>query len=178
MVARVLDQFGRIDILVNNAGVNKRAPIEELTEADFDGVIAANLKGPWLVCRAVFPAMKARKWGRVINLSSIMAFVGLPHRTPYASSKGGLSMMTKVLALEWVLYGITVNALCPGPFATEMNLPLLNDPKVQAEWTSRVPLARWGDPAELGPAAVFLASEASSYMTGASLVIDGGYTSL
>jgi NAD(P)-dependent dehydrogenase (short-subunit alcohol dehydrogenase family) len=176
MVEKTVDALGGLHILVNNAGVNKRGPIEELSEEDFDSVIAANLKGPWLVCRAVAPILKAQKWGRVINLSSIMGEVSMPGRTPYASSKGGLTLMTKTLALEWAPYGITVNALCPGPFATEMNLALINDPQVNASFTSKVPLGRWADPAELGPAAVFLASEASSFMTGASLFIDGGYT--
>ncbi len=176
MVAKTIESLGGLQILVNNAGVNKRGPIEELSEEDFDGVIAANLKGPWLCCRAVAPIFKAQKWGRVINVSSMLAEVSLPHRTPYASSKGGLTMLTKTLALEWASFGITVNSLCPGPFATEMNLALMKDPQVNATFTSKVPLARWADPAELGPAAVFLASEASSFMTGASLFIDGGYT--
>ena len=176
MVAHLLDTFGRLDIVVNNAGVNVRGPIDELSEGDFDRVIATNLKGPWLVCRAAGKAMKERHYGRVINVSSMLAEVSLPGRTPYASSKGGLTMMTKTLALEWAPFNITVNALCPGPFATEMNLPLINDPKTQATFTSKIPLGRWGDPAELGPAAVFLASEASSFITGTSLFIDGGYT--
>ena len=176
MVAATLSQLGRLDILVNNAGINIRGPIEELKEEDFDSVIRANLKGPWLCCRAAAPVLKAQRWGRVINVSSMMAEVSLPGRTPYASSKGGLTLMTKTLALEWAPFGITVNALCPGPFATEMNLPLLNDPEVQASFTSKIPLGRWGRPEELGPIAVFLASEASSFITGTSLFVDGGYT--
>jgi len=176
MVARTVDALGGLHVLVNNAGVNRRGPIEELSEEDFDGVIAANLKGPWLCCRAVAPILKTQGWGRVINVSSMLGEVSLPHRTPYASSKGGLTLLTKTLALEWAAHAITVNALCPGPFATEMNLALIQDPKVHAEFTSRIPLGRWGEPAELGPAAVFLASEASSFMTGASLFLDGGYT--
>jgi NAD(P)-dependent dehydrogenase (short-subunit alcohol dehydrogenase family) len=102
--------------------------------------------------------------------------ISLPERTPYASSKGGLTLMTKTLALEWAKYGVTVNALCPGPFMTEINTPLLKDPVVRATMESKIPLGRWGDPAELGPVAVFLASDASSFMTGATLFIDGGYT--
>jgi NAD(P)-dependent dehydrogenase (short-subunit alcohol dehydrogenase family) len=176
MVARALDAFGQIDILVNNAGINIRGPIEELTEADWDAVIDTNLKGPWLCSRAVAPIMKKRKWGRVINVSSMLGEISLPGRTPSASSKGGLTMLTKTLALEWARDGINVNALCPGPFATEINTPLLNDPAARAQMEANVPLARWGDPAELGPAALFLASEASSFMTGATLFIDGGYT--
>ena len=176
MVGGVVQALGRIDILVNNAGVNIRGPIEELSEDDWDTVVDTNLKGPWLCCRAVAPIMKKQKWGRVINVSSMLGEISLPGRSPYASSKGGLTLLTKTLALEWAKEGITANALCPGPFATEINTPLLNDPAVSAQMVANVPLARWGDPAELGPAAVFLASEASSFMTGATLFIDGGYT--
>ena len=176
MVAQVMEKFGRIDILVNNAGINIRGPIEELTEDDWDIVVDTNLKGPWLCCRAVGPIMKKQKWGRVINVSSMLGEISMPGRSPYASSKGGLTLLTKTLALEWAKDGINVNALCPGPFATEINTPLLNDPAARAQMEANVPLARWGDPVELGPAAVFLASEASSFMTGATLFIDGGYT--
>jgi NAD(P)-dependent dehydrogenase (short-subunit alcohol dehydrogenase family) len=176
MVAQVLQSSGRVDILVNNAGINVRGPIEELREDDWDAVLDTNLKGPWLCCRAIAPAMKRQKWGRVINVSSMLGEISLPGRTPYASSKGGLTLLTKTLALEWAKDGINVNALCPGPFATEINTPLLNDPVARAQMEANVPLARWGEPVELGPAAVFLASDASSFMTGATLFIDGGYT--
>jgi NAD(P)-dependent dehydrogenase (short-subunit alcohol dehydrogenase family) len=176
MVASVLEKLGRLDILVNNAGINIRGPIEELSEDDWDAVVDTNLKGAWLCCRAVAKVMKQQKWGRVINVSSMLGEISLPGRSPYASSKGGLTLLTKTLALEWANDGINVNALCPGPFATEINTPLLNDPAARAQMEANVPLARWGDPDELGPAAVFLASDASSFMTGATLFIDGGYT--
>lgn len=176
MVDRTCAELGSLDILINNAGINIRGPIEDLTEDDFDQVLDVNLKGPWLCARAAAKPMKARGWGRVINLSSMLAEVSLPGRTPYASSKGGLTMLTKTLALEWAQSGITVNAICPGPFATEMNLPLLNDPKTRETFTSRIPMGRWGDPVELAGVVVFLASEAASFITGASLFVDGGYT--
>ena len=176
MVNRVLDVFGRVDILINNAGINIRRPIEQLKESEFDQVIGTNLKGPWLCCRAVAGPMKRQKWGRVINVSSTLGEVGLADRTPYCSSKGGLTLMTRTLALEWAKDGINVNALCPGPFATEINRPLLDDPVARDAMQAKVPLGRWGDPAELGPVAVFLASDASSFVTGATILVDGGYT--
>jgi NAD(P)-dependent dehydrogenase (short-subunit alcohol dehydrogenase family) len=176
MVARTLDTFGRLDILVNNAGINIRGPIQQLEEDEFDRVIATNLKGPWLCCRAAAEPMRRQKWGRVINVSSTLGEVGLADRTPYCSSKGGLTLMTRTLALEWARDGINVNALCPGPFATEINKPLLEDPALSEAMLAKVPQGRWADPVELGPVAVFLASDASSFVTGATILVDGGYT--
>jgi NAD(P)-dependent dehydrogenase (short-subunit alcohol dehydrogenase family) len=176
MTDQVIERFGRIDILVNNAGVNIRKPIEEFDEESWDLVQNTNLKGPYLCAQAVGPHLKKQRSGRVINLSSMLGMTALPGRTAYCSSKAGVIELTKVLALEWAPYNITVNALCPGPHATEMNLPVINDPEASQWFTDRIPLGRWGDPKELGGAAVFLASDASSFMTGASLVIDGGWT--
>ena len=123
LVTSVEAELGPIDILVNNAGVNIRGTVDQLSEADWDSVIDTNLKGPFLVSRAVGPRMVKRGWGRVVNLGSILGAVALGGRAPYASSKAGVINLTRVLALEWAGTGVTANAICPGPFATEMNLP-------------------------------------------------------
>jgi NAD(P)-dependent dehydrogenase (short-subunit alcohol dehydrogenase family) len=176
LVASVEQELGPIDILVNNAGVNIRGNVEQLSEADWDIVVDTNLKGPFLCARAIGPGMVKRGWGRVINLSSIMGFVALGGRAPYASSKAGVMNLTRVLALEWAGTGVTANAICPGPFATEMNLPLLNDPVKYQEFVKKIPMGRWGELDELAGAVVFLASKSASFITGTSLFVDGGWT--
>ncbi len=176
MIQSVVKQFGRIDILVNNAGINIRKPVEELDEASWDLVQSTNLKAPFLCARAAASYMKEQHSGRVINISSMLGMVALPERGAYCSSKGGLIQLTKVLALEWAAHNITVNALCPGPFATELNIPVMNNPRANQFFLNHISLGRWGRPEELGGAIVFLASDASSFMTGAALVVDGGWT--
>ena len=176
LVAQVLDTFGHIDILVNNAGINIRGPIEELSLEEFQQVQDINVKGVWLMCRAVARHMKARRYGRVINIGSVLSIISLPDRTPYASSKGAVLQMTRTLALEWAPHNITVNAMLPGPFATEMNLPLLNDPERYQAFVNMIPMHRWGELDEIGGLALFLASDASSFVTGAGITIDGGWT--
>jgi NAD(P)-dependent dehydrogenase (short-subunit alcohol dehydrogenase family) len=176
LAAEVTAACGSIDILINNAGTNIRGAIGQLSEADWDTVVDTNLKGPFLCARAIGPQMVARGWGRVINMGSIMSVIALPGRAPYASSKAGIVGLTRVLALEWAGSGVTCNAICPGPFATEMNRQLLNDPVAYQQFISQIPLGRWGELDEMAGAAVFLASDASSFVTGSSVFVDGGWT--
>ena len=170
-IAEVVARFGRLDILVNNAGTTRRGALETLTAADFAAVVDTNLKGAWLCSRAAAPVMRAARGGCVLNVSSMFDEVALPDRTPYIASKGGVSALTRALAVELAAAGIRVNAISPGPFATSMH-----DEASRAGMLANIPLGRWGDPAELGPAVVFLVSDASSFVTGATLTIDGGYS--
>ena len=175
-VREVVERFGRLDILVNNAGVNRRAPILEMEDEAWETVLGINLTGPFYYCRAAGRHMLDRGYGRVINIGSTLSSISIPHRTPYASSKGGLLQLTRTLALEWAGTGVTANCICPGPFATPINQPLLDDPEAARAMQDKVPLGRWGDPSELATAVLYFASPASSFTTGAALVVDGGYT--
>ena len=168
--------FVQIDILVNNAGTNIRGLVDQLSEADWDSVIDTNLKGPFLCARAIGPRMVKRGWGRVINMGSTLSVIALPGRAPYASSKAGVLNLTRVLALEWAGTGVTVNTICPGPFATEMNRQLLDDPVKYKALMDLIPLGRWGEVEELAPAVVFLACPGSSFVTGSAVFVDGGWT--
>lgn len=176
LIEAVVAAFGRIDILVNNAGINIRKPLDEFDEASWDLVQQTNLKAPFLCARAVARYMKKQGSGRIINLASMLGQVALPERSAYCASKGGVIQLTKVLALELAAHNITVNAICPGPIATELNIPVMNNPQANQFFLNHIPLGRWGKPEELGGAIIFLASDASSFMTGATLTIDGGWT--
>lgn len=176
VVERTIADLGGLHVVVNNAGINIRGPIDELEPEAFQQVIDTNVTGVWNMCRAAAGHLKAQRYGRVINVGSTLSIIALPERTPYASSKGAVLQMTRVLALEWAQYGITVNAMLPGPFSTEMNLALEQDPEKYREFIARIPLGRWGDLDEIGGLAVFLASDASSFVTGAGMTVDGGWT--
>ena len=175
-VTQVVHDFGQVDILINNAGINIRGPIDQLSLAEFKAVQDINVTGVWLMCRAVAPYLKTSQYGRVINLGSILSQVSISNRTPYAASKGAVLQMTRTLALEWAPFGITVNAILPGPFGTEMNQSLLDDPEEYQDFVSKIPLGRWGEPEEIGGLVVFLVSETASFITGSGILIDGGWT--
>ncbi len=176
MAQAAMDAFGRIDILINSAGINIRGAIDELTQDDFNKVMQVNVNGTWLCSRAVTPFMKAQQRGSIINLASTLGLVGLSNRTPYTASKGAVVQMTRALALELAPFNINVNAICPGPFLTEMNLPIADTDEGKRFVVGATALGRWGHMREIQGAAIYLASDAGSYMVGSMLTVDGGWT--
>ena len=174
----VMEKFGAIHILINNAGINIRKPVTDFTLAEWRLVLDTYLTGAFLLCRAFVPHMKGQGYGRILNLTSIMSHVALPGRAAYAASKAGLLGFTKALALELAPEQITVNGISPGPFATEMNIPIMNNPEANAQFISRIPLARWGKVEEVGQLALYLCSEEAGFLTGTDVLIDGGWTAL
>ena len=165
-----------IDILVNNAGVNRRGPAENLTEEDWHYVLQTDLTVPFLVARTFARPMLLRGWGRILNIGSIFGQVAFGHRVPYGAAKAGVIHMSKVMAVEWAGRGVTVNALCPGPFATEMNKVVMADPEQYQRFVNNIPIGRWGDLEEIGAPALLLCSDAGSFITGTTLTVDGGWT--
>jgi NAD(P)-dependent dehydrogenase (short-subunit alcohol dehydrogenase family) len=172
----VAGQFGKVQILINNAGMNLRKPVTDFTLAEWRQVMDTNLTGVFLMCRSFIPQMRGQGYGRILNLTSIMSHVALPGRTAYAASKAGLLGFTRALALDLAPEKITVNGISPGPVATEMNAPLIQDPELNQQFISKIPLGRRGKVEEVGHLAVYLCSEDAGFITGTDILIDGGWT--
>jgi 2-dehydro-3-deoxy-D-gluconate 5-dehydrogenase len=176
VVGKATDWQGKIDILVNNAGIIRRADSTDLTEADWDDVMDVNLKSLFFLSQAVAKKMlKQAGGGRIINIASLLSFQGGIRVASYTASKHGVSGLTKILANEWAAKGINVNAIAPGYIKTNNTAALIADPERNAAILSRIPAARWGEPSDIGGAAVFLASDAARYIHGITLPVDGGW---
>jgi NAD(P)-dependent dehydrogenase (short-subunit alcohol dehydrogenase family) len=172
----VKERFGDPQILINNAGSNLRKLMHNYTLDEFRGVVDSTLLSTFLVSRAFVPGMKDKGYGRIINLASIMGHISLPERTAYSSAKSSLFGFTRALALELAPGGVTVNTISPGPFGTDMNQAIMNNPEVNAQFVANVPVGRWGKVEEIGALACYLCSDLAGFITGTDILIDGGWT--
>jgi NAD(P)-dependent dehydrogenase (short-subunit alcohol dehydrogenase family) len=171
----VASKFGNANILINNAGINIRRPVTGFTLEEWRSVMDTNVTSAFLMCRSFIPHMMGTGYGRIINMASTMGHVSLPHRAAYSASKAALLGMTKAIALELAAERITCNTISPGPFATEMNRALLDNPEATAQFLGSTPLGRWGKIEEVGQLAVYLCSDDTAFITGTDILIDGGW---
>jgi NAD(P)-dependent dehydrogenase (short-subunit alcohol dehydrogenase family) len=169
-------QFGSPQILINSAGINLRKNLVDFTLEEFRSVVDGSLISTFLMCRAFVPGMMGTGYGRIVNMSSIMSHVSLAGRTAYSSAKAALLGLTRALSLELAAEGITVNGISPGPIGTDMNLALMSDPEVYAQFLANLPVGRWGKVEEIGALACYLCSDAAAFITGTDILIDGGWT--
>lgn len=174
-IQEIEEHIGPIHVLVNNAGIHRRAPLEDMSVADWQKVLDVNLTSAFIVARAVVKHMKKRPRGKIINITSLNAEMARPTIANYCAAKGGLKMLTKAMATEWGKYNVNVNAIGPGYFITDLTRKLAEDPEFDAWVKKEVPLARWGNPDELIGTAIFLASDASNYVHGFTVYVDGGW---
>lgn len=173
--AEISRQLGRVQILINNAGINIRKNLIDFSLEEWRSVLDTNLTSVFLMCRAFVPHMRGTGYGRILNMTSIMSHVSLPGRSAYSSSKAALLGLIRALALELAPEGVTVNGISPGPFGTEMNLPVMQNPEANAQFLSSIPVGRWGKVEEIGALACYLCSDAAGFITGTDILIDGGW---
>ncbi len=178
VAAQALAEWGTIDILVNSAGIGRVGPAETFSLADWDEVMAVNLRAPFLLSQALGSAMIAQRWGKIINISSQTGVVALDDHAAYASSKGGLNALTKSLCAEWARHNVQVNAICPTVVMTPMGIKVWSAPEKSGPMLAKTPLGRFGEAVEIADAALYLASPAAELVNGAVLMVEGGYTSL
>jgi NAD(P)-dependent dehydrogenase (short-subunit alcohol dehydrogenase family) len=176
LVGAIQARFGNPQILINNAGINVRKNLVDFTLQEFRSVLDASLISTFLMCHAFVPGMKSTGYGRILNMTSIMSHVSIAGRSAYSSAKAALLGLTKALALELAADGITVNGISPGPIGTDMNLALMTNPEVYAQFLANIPVGRWGKVEEIGALACYLCSDAAGFITGTDILIDGGWT--